>query len=71
VADILMLLALDQSRAHRERGVKAFECLDAALLVGTHQMNPLFAQWERLSVMLTNSPNLRVEDLRLGWALVV
>jgi hypothetical protein len=39
-----MLLALEEPRARRERGVKAFERLDARLLVGADQMNTLFAQ---------------------------
>jgi hypothetical protein len=34
-------------------------------------MNPLFVQRERLGVMLANSANLRVEDLRLFVPLVV
>src|SRR5215207_6858362 len=36
------------------------------LLVGADQMNALLVQGERFGVMLANSPNLRVEDLRFG-----
>jgi hypothetical protein len=34
-------------------------------------MNALLVQGERFGVVLANSPNLRVEDLRFGFPLVV
>ena len=57
--------------SHRKRGMEAFKRLDRALLVGDSQMNALFVQRERFGVVLANSPNLRVEDLRLFGPLVV
>ena len=66
VADVFVLLALDLARAHRKGRMEAFEGLDARLLVGADQMNALLVQGERFGVMLANSPNLRVEDLRFG-----
>jgi hypothetical protein len=71
VADVFVLLALDLAGAHRKGWMEALEGLDARLLVSADQMNALLVQGECFGVVLANSPNLRVEDLRLFVPLVV
>ncbi len=66
VAHVLMLLALEQSGAHRKGPMESLEGLNAALLVSREKMDALLVQGERLGVVLANHPNPRVEDLGIG-----
>ena len=58
VADILELLGLRLAGLHRAGGVKPLRCLDAGLLVGADQMDPLFVEFPGLVVQFAHRPHL-------------
>jgi hypothetical protein len=71
VALVLVLLALNAARSHRKGGMEALQRLNATLLVGAYQVSASLVQLQRLCVMLTDSFDLLIKDLRLRFPLVV
>ena len=61
VAGILELLGLRLAGFHRAGGVEPLQCLDAGLLVGADQVDPLFVEFPGLVVQFAHRPHLLPE----------